>query len=210
MYWPEIIVMIEKTFEKLCSEAKNDRIKTTLTAIHEVCQEQYDCGSKDFSIATISRLGKDRGVPRAQSIRNKTGKIYQALIKLWQNNNPPSKKTKTSSSFDWVERIEDPTIKYLVYDLVSENKNLISELQICKSVKKLNIDMRKGSSSEEFRVPKLISSEREALIYAVDESFLDAKGWRQTSRGAIVDADGKTIFKNGFVSALKKLASFSN
>ena len=198
---------IEELFEKLCSETKNDRVRATLTAINAVCQEQHDRGSRDFSVATISRLGEGRGVPKAQSIHNKTGEIYRALIRAWQSANPMPKKPKTGSSLDWIERIEDPALKWLVYDLASTNKALSSELQLCKSVKKLNIDLR-GDQSFSAEKPELMEVERQALVAAIDSKFLERRGWQRTGRGAIVDkATGEVIFKNGFVSAVEKVTS---
>ncbi|WP_413113193.1 gamma-mobile-trio protein GmtX [Thaumasiovibrio sp. DFM-14] len=200
---------INELFEKLCSEAKNDRARATLNAINTICQEQHGRGSKDFSVATISRLGEGRGVPKAQSIHNKTGEIYRALISAWQNANPLAKKPKTPATLDWVENIEDLALKWLVYDLVSANKGLSSELQLCKSVKNLNIDLREGqSSSTEKR--ELLDVERKALTGAIDNKFLDRRGWQRTERGAIIDtATGEVIFKNGFASGIEKLTSIS-
>lgn len=40
-------------------------------------------GIHDFSISTIAKLGNNRGVPKAQSIRNKTGEKYRALIQCF-------------------------------------------------------------------------------------------------------------------------------
>jgi len=198
---------IEEIFENLCSEAKNERMRKTLRAIHDVCSEQHERGSKDLSVATIARLGEGKGVPQAQSIRNKSGEIYRALINSWQDAYPKPLKPKISTSLEWVERIEDPAIKYLIYDLVSEKKSLASELQLCKSATKLNIDMRQLESYELQKLPTLIDSEREAVVQAIDDSFLARKGLKRTSRGAIVDSSDKVIFKNGFVSAIEKLIS---
>lgn len=200
---------INELFEKLCSEAKNDRVRVTLNAINTICHEQHERGSKDFSVATISRLGEGRGVPKAQSIHNKTGEIYRALIRAWQNANPVAKKPKTPASLDWVENIEDLALKWLVYDLVAANKALFSELQICKSVKNLNIDLREGQSSS-IENQELLNVEREALTGAIDNKFLDRRGWQRTERGAIIDtATGEVIFKNGFASGIEKLTSIS-
>ncbi|ASI89634.1 gamma-mobile-trio protein GmtX [Vibrio mediterranei] len=200
---------INGLFEKLCSEAKNDRVRATLNAINTVCQEQHDRGSKDFSVATISRLGEGRGVPKSQSIHNKTGEIYRALISAWQNANPITKKPKTPASLDWVENIEDLALKWLVYDLVSANKALSSELQLCKSVKNLKIDLR-GEQSSSTEKRELLDVERKALTGSIDHKFLERRGWKRTERGAIIDtANGEVIFKNGFASGIEKLTSIS-
>lgn len=198
---------IQETFEKLCSEAKNERVKKTLEDIQDVCREQQSRGSKDFSVATIARLGENRGVPKAQSIRNKTGEMYRVLIKAWQDQNPKRLVPRTSSPLDWIERIDDPVIKYLVYDLASANKHLKAELQLCKSVTKLNIDMRQTSGSNDSPVAMLLESERDALYQAIDDAFLSKQGFARTSRGSIIDSKGRTVFKNGFVSGIQKLLS---
>jgi len=67
---------------------KNASPKTieTLDAIYQICQEQQDRGVDDFSISTISRLGSKRGIPKAQSIRNKAGESYRALIQSFADN----------------------------------------------------------------------------------------------------------------------------
>ena len=59
------------------------KVQQTLDAIYQICLEQQERGIYDFSVATISRLGHQRGVPKAQSIRNKSGEKYRALISLF-------------------------------------------------------------------------------------------------------------------------------
>jgi len=199
---------IEKIFEKLCAEVRNERVKNTLIAINVICREQHERGSKDFSVTTISRLGQGKGVPKAQSIHNKTGETYRTLISAWQDANRTPKKQKTPTSLDWIERIDDPVLKWLVYDLVSTNKSLASELQLCKSVKNLNVDLR-GEKFSPAAKPDLLDSERNALIAAIDDKFLERNGWEKTDRGAIKDAKGTVIFRNGFVSAVEKVTSIN-
>ena len=59
------------------------RKQKTLDLIHEVCKEQYERGSRDFSVATIARIAEDRGGPGKGTIHNKTGDDYKGLIKAW-------------------------------------------------------------------------------------------------------------------------------
>ena len=59
------------------------RKQKTLDLIHEVCREQYERGSRDFSVATIARIAADRGGPSKGAIHNKTGDDYKGLIKAW-------------------------------------------------------------------------------------------------------------------------------
>lgn len=37
------------------------RKQQTLELIYDICREQYERGSKDFSVATIARIAADRG-----------------------------------------------------------------------------------------------------------------------------------------------------
>ena len=205
---------VNEVYEKLKDSAVNDRTRKTLDAIHKVCNEQFDRGSKDFSIATISRLGEDIGIPKAQSIRNSTGETYRALINAWQNANPvQTNKPKVSRQKEWIDRISDPTIRFLVQDLAATNRKLVSELQLVKSVTTLEIDMRKETTpslTENQSPPKLLDSEREALANAISPEFIESQGWEANSRGRVVDINGKTLFKNGFVTAIKKLISVNN
>lgn len=199
--------MIEGVFNTLLEETKSERVKRTLKIINQVCEEQLERGSKDFSIATISRVGGKLGVPQAQSIRNKSGKPYKLLIKAWQEAYPLNAVTRPVKSKEWVERIEEPTIRYLVYDLLSKNRHLSSELQLVKSVKTLEVDLRQKNSdlNSTKDLCSWTDSEISALKLAIDDCFLDRNKWAKTSRGAIEDKNGSIIFERGFVSAIQKI-----
>ena len=73
-----------EVYEAVLSQLKSARSRKSLEALHEVCQEHHSSGAVDFRIATIAKLGDNRGVPSAQTIRNKTGEPYRALIDAWQ------------------------------------------------------------------------------------------------------------------------------
>ncbi|WP_158768210.1 gamma-mobile-trio protein GmtX [Paraglaciecola sp. L1A13] len=199
--------MIEDVYNTLLRETKSARVKQTLKIINQVCEEQLERGSKDFSISTISRVGGKLGVPQAQSIRNKSGQPYKLLIKAWQEAYSPHTVTKSVKGREWVERIKEPTIRYLVYDLLSKNRHLYSELQLVKSVKTLEVDLRQ-KNSDLHSTEKLLSwteSEIDALSLAIDDSFIDRNRWVKTSRGAIINESGSIIFERGFVSAIQKI-----
>ena len=69
----------EYLLEKL-KQGASPKVQDTLDAIFRICNEQVKQNLYDFSIATISRLGHQKGVPKAQSIRNSSGKKYHKLI----------------------------------------------------------------------------------------------------------------------------------
>lgn len=81
----------EELLEKL-KQGASAKVKETLDAVYEVCKEQQERGINDFSIATIAKLGSKRGVPKAQSIRNKSGEKYKALIVAFADNSREHKK----------------------------------------------------------------------------------------------------------------------
>lgn len=73
------VISPEVVLKQLKSEV-SERVQHSLQAIYQICIEQQQRGLNEFSYATIARLGQGRGVPAAQSIRNKTGKAYRTLI----------------------------------------------------------------------------------------------------------------------------------
>ena len=64
-------------------ENASTRKKNSIEKIHNICREQYNRGSKDFSVATISRISIENGGPSEQTIRNKSGSDYRAILKSW-------------------------------------------------------------------------------------------------------------------------------
>ncbi len=202
-----------EVYEAIVSQLTNNRTKKTLEAIHEVCKEQYGAGASDFRIVTISKLGAKRGVPSAQTIRNKTGGQYRALIEAWQVVGEKKEKENKrnvvpSAKYDWVNRVEDPTLRYLVLDLVAQVRHLNAENKALVSVKKLEIDYRSGSVEvKEEVLPTFLNHELDALKAAIDDNFLKRQGWIKGERGNIKDAKSKVVFKNGYVDVIEKILS---
>ena len=102
-------VMSEELLEKL-KQGASAKVKETLDAVYEVCREQQERGISDFSIATIAKLGAKRGVPKAQSIRNKSGDKYKALITAFADSSGKHKKSNiiSKSDSDWIDEIPNP------------------------------------------------------------------------------------------------------
>lgn len=113
--------------EEFLNELKKNtsmKIQQSLDAIYEICMEQQERGIHDFSISTISKLGFNRGVPKAQSIRNKTGEKYKALIQYFADvasQKPKFKKTSQSEN-EWIDEIQNPKHQLLVRIMASELK----------------------------------------------------------------------------------------
>ena len=197
--------MIKEILEKLQSDASVKQCKT-LEAIYEICQEQVKRGTFDFSYAAISRLGADRGVPKAQSIRNKSGQVYQALIKSFADEaskaNPNVKHRKAN---DWIDDIKDPKLRLLVSIQQSE---LIEAKRLVREIVPPNmtivVDDRRGGLAEH----RLNDSEQRALEFLISERFLMEWKFTAGDRGDVLDLNGNTVFKPGTIDGIKKALKF--
>jgi len=193
--------MIKEILEKLQSDASVKQCKT-LEAIYEICQEQVKRGTFDFSYATISRLGADRGVPKAQSMRNKSGQLYQALIKSFVDEtskaNPNVKHRKDTA---WIDEIKDPKLRILVSIQQSE---LIEAKRLVREIIPPNttivVDDRRGGMAEH----RLNDVERRALEFVASNEFLRERKYTAGNRGDVVDSEGNRLFKPGTIDGLKK------
>lgn len=205
-----------EVYEAVRSQLKSARSQKSLDAIQKVCEEHFSSGAVDFRIATIANLGANRGVPSAQTIRNKTGAPYRAIIDSWQALGDQKKKAikgskPSSGEYDWVDEIGNPSHRYLILDLIAKVRHLRSENKGYASVKKLEIDLRTGSeASGEAQLPNFLNHELDALKEAISEDFLSRQGWVRGERGSIKDQNGKVIFRNGFVDVIEKMLSLNH
>ncbi len=72
-------------------------------------------------MATIARLGHKRGVPKAQSLRNKTGESYRALLHSFEEHHRGDKpRMETRTKDDWIEEIQNPKHRLLARVQASE------------------------------------------------------------------------------------------
>ena len=182
---------------------KAPRQQETLDAVFTVCQEQVEREVADFSFATIARLGAGRGVPKVQSIRNKTGDNYRSLIKCFEGSKGVRKRVPKEKSADaWVDEIEDPRLRLMANITLSKlaeaerlNKELIPPGM------EIRIDDRVGSQSEY----RLTPVERRAIEHLMSEDFLIAWHLKLGGKGSVVDEQGKVVFKPGTLDALTKI-----
>lgn len=195
--------MNAKDFLDQIKKDSSKRAEQSLDAIYYVCLNQLKKGETDFSYSTISRIGQDKGVPRAQSIRNKSGEKYQQLIAYFKKEaevKNPKKLNRTDE--DWVEKITDPTTKILVRQLIHENKRLKSELNEIIPPKSL-IEIR-DHRSDEGHLEKLEDFERRALESLLSGRILNKLSLSIDSMGAYRDINNKIVFPIGTETALKK------
>jgi len=192
-----------KDFLDQIKKDSSKRAEQSLDAIYYVCLNQLKNGETDFSYSTISRIGQDKGVPRAQSIRNKSGEKYQQLIAYFKKEaevKNPKKLNRTDE--DWVKKITDPTTKILVRQLIHENKRLKSDLNEIIPPKSL-IEIR-DHRSDEGHLEKLEDFERRALESLLSDRILNKLSLSVDSMGAYRDINNKIVFPIGTETALKK------
>lgn len=192
------------------------RKRRSLEILDSVCREQQQRGSVDFSIATIGQLSAKAGGPATQSIRNKEGKDYRELISAWSSSNSSPKLGKPKGSISQalegvLTLIPDASAKALVGLIISENKKLKGENAILKNAANVTIDIRPQSNNSSpqlgHTLPELMPVELDALREAISTNNLKKLGWTLDPATGKVSKDGRTIFKPGFGTALKKLTS---
>ncbi len=191
------------------------RKQKTLDLIHEVCLEQYERGSRDFSVATIARIAEDRGGPSKGAIHNKTGDDYKGLIKAWaQHTGGLTRKVRQVSENPYtalIEKIENPALRSMMAGLLAENRRMRREITLLKAEGNRVIDMRPrpAESRESVQIlpasTGLFPSEIEALRHAVSDQVLKGEGWTTDAEGRVRSQAGRVILKAGYVSAIRKI-----
>jgi len=190
-----------------------------LDIVDAVCREQFERGSKDFSVATIARIClEEKKGPSKSTIHNKTGDDYKALIATWAKfagggTKKPKRATENPIN-DVLAKIDNPAVRAVMGSVLAENKKLRGEVNLLKSQAKVVIDRRAEiTSSAPQEAIQIISpsagltaSETEALHHAVSERFLSDEGWEIDPNGRILNSrTRRAIFKVGFASAIRKV-----
>ncbi len=197
----------KEILEKL-KETASSKVCKTLDAIYEICLEQVQRGLNDFSVATIARLGHKRGVPKAQSLRNKTGEIYRALLRSFKEHHRDDKPAMKLRAEDaWIEEIENPKHKLLARmqaaELVAANKKLREFVP-----PGTRIEVRDYQNEFQGEDHKLNKMERRALEYIISEQFLGKWGFSTSEYGEILDSTGTVVLRAATVDAIKKSLTY--
>ena len=205
---PYDIKAIETTYEAIKRETKASQ-HDTLERIHGVCKDYADRGGVSFTVANIARLGSDKNIPKETSLRHASAAPYRALIKAWseQTKGAP-KKVKVRGQYDWVERIQEHDIVFLVKDLINENLSLKKELKDCKDFKAMFghdgiLDLSKPSQ----HTLKLIPLEWKALHDTLNEDRFKKRGLHRDKQGRVLDENNKELLPAGFLTALEKIVA---
>lgn len=196
--------------EKLKKQASN-KIQASLDAIYLICEEQQQRGLNEFSYTTIARLGKGRGVPAAQSIRNKTGEPYRTLIVSFANIIPKSNKSVASTnkgqSYAWIDELKDPVVRLQANILYSQKltaERLVNEIAPINQV----IEVYDGAATESIRA-KLTDLEREAFEYLISTEFMRRQQLEFGQNGSILSVNSKdSVFPVATIDAIKKALKY--
>ena len=212
---------IEELLESLI-RSSSKKVSTSLRIINKVCEEQKARGSLDFTIATIGKLSKINGGPSTQSIRNKTGEKYRALIQAWKKSAETKRKPKSlelSEPHDWTDRISEVELRWLAKDMMRDLKKLRGEISILKGNLSMSIDLRENQleidsnqikSSPDLPEINITPLERKALIHSISPENIKSRGWKRDSRGQIVDQESRQIYKPGYAIAIEKIIELSS
>lgn len=197
----------DELLQKL-KENASPRTCKTLDRIYDICVEQEQRGIDDYSVATIARLGHKRGVPKAQSLRNKTGESYRALLRAFEDrhgDNKPHKEIRAAD--DWIEEIKNPKHKLLARvqaaELAAANKKLRDFVPPGTRIEVR--DYQNEAPGEDRMLNKL---ERRALEYLISEEFLGKWDFTVSEYGEIVDGTGTVVLRAATVDAVKKALTY--
>lgn len=198
--------------EELLNKLKHGsslKIQQSLDAIYEICVEQQERGIHDFSVSTIAKLGFNRGVPRAQSIRNKTGEKYRTIIQSFEDfsSQMPKRRIPSQSDIAWIDEIQNPKHQLLVRIMASELKEAQQMIrEIIPPKQRIDIyDHKNMIPDQSF---KLSDQEVRALQYLLSTDFQKKWNLKPTHYGELVDESNKPIFKVSTLDALRKALEY--
>ncbi len=198
----------------------NTRKQRSLDIINEICREQVERGSKDFSIATIGRLSVEKSGPSPQTIRNKGGDDFRSLIASWAEHSkgatkkPP--KIQESGISSILGKISDPAVRSIVGSILATNAKLQREVNLLKQQAEIVIDRRtiplsttKQQDAQLIGITEsLTTTELTALSHAISTELMEQEGWTIEKSGRVVNNLGRTIFRAGYTSAIRKFLKY--
>ncbi|MGF6408372.1 gamma-mobile-trio protein GmtX [Paraburkholderia sp. MM5482-R1] len=189
-----------------------------LTALHEICRNHHESGSRDFSLPTIGRLVEAAGILKGRVLYNTQSADYRELISAWATYAGPQilQSSKPLASHEYLMRIHDPAIRSIMQTIIGERDKLRAEVNLLKANAQVVVDRRpiRGRMSAVATVlptttsvhkAELTPSEREALEKAICAGHLEKQGLREGTHGEIVNEHGRTILDIGFARAIRKI-----
>ncbi|SDO40242.1 hypothetical protein SAMN05216303_1011329 [Rhodoferax sp. OV413] len=207
----------DELLEQLKASATPRKIKN-LDIIHAVCREQHERGSKDFSVAMISKIAQERGGPVKSTIHNKTGDDFKGLIKAWADHTGVAtrkvRKLNENPVYAVLDKIPDPAVRAVMGAVLAENRKLRGEVNLLKANTEVVIDQRITSASQPRDTIQILpastgltDSESEALRHSISDKLMQDEGWTQDDHGRVLNAKGRVIYKIGYVTAIQKIVA---
>lgn len=203
----------EDVFKRLLQGATPARTRS-LKALHEVCKEQRNHGSHDFSLVTIGRLSKLRNGPAAAALGNPAGRVYRQLIAAHRDaSSPQTKKAVRSAPVDTWDPLSRAHIQQLE-DQLRSLRNQVTDLQrIANKTARVAVtkgDAHDGSATLQANfvgaiAPDLLPFEEDAVVNALDPRRLRRAGLVVGAHGRLHTTVGEELFPIGFATGLAKL-----
>lgn len=214
---------INSTLEAL-KQNKSLRTQNSLDQLNQLLKHRFEKNEDDYSISSIAKESKASGGVGEVSIRNASGVHYRELINVWaakahttikKNYQKQSRRKQVSTDFELLKKLDDPVLRAIFGQIISQNKSLKSENNILKSKSDIVVDLRpiehtvtdlkKDENDKSARKIKFLQSEIDALKDAISNHKINRRGWVITDSGAVNDENGNPLFKPGFVGAVKKI-----
>lgn len=192
------------TSEELLNKLKADaspRVKASLDAIYQVCNQIKKVGGDDFSISTVSKIGEKYGVPKAQSIRNKSGEVYRTLIKSYLEISQTKSQIKTTAKYSWIDEIPSLKHKSLAKMLVAE---LMEKERMIKEIIPPGLQIKVYDGIPVSKGIKLSDLEFKALTYLNSDEFLKKWNFTRGQHGDALDLNGVRIMPIATFDAIDK------
>lgn len=208
----------EQVLQQLKAGAKSQRTIDSLETIHQICKEQFERKSYNYSYSMVGKLSGERGGPKAQPIRNTPGAVYRTLIDTWKKfansaGSAPSGQRPSNLENDVLSLISDSVARILVQKYISENKKLRNENQVLKVAVKEKVVINLSGKRDEaaFTVETdapidfLLKQEISALRNAISPETMTRNGWLGDATSGAVTKGPLTIFSPGFLTGIAKI-----
>lgn len=212
---------VRKLLDNMCRIA-SPRKEKTLRLIYQICEEQNERGSRDFSVTTIGHLSAERNGPSAAAIRNKTGEDYRALMKAFAESvGGKSRKggePRPDKTDEILEGIVDPVLRTRIGLMLAEIESLRAQLLATRHLANTTSTIRLESISAPPATAKesstsqpddLSAMELRALQSAISDRTLTHWGWSADAEGRVLNDTGQVVFQAGFLAAIRKVIARS-
>lgn len=203
---------------------KNLRTQNSLDRLNQLLEHRFEKNENDYSISSIAKESKASGGVGEVSIRNASGLHYRELINAWvakadvtmkKKSQKQSRNNRPSTDFELLKKLDDPVLRAIFGQIISQNMRLKTENNILKSksnivvdirpIEKTITDLKKDLNDEPPCKNKFLQSEIDALKDAISGHKINRRGWVVTDSGAVNDENGNPLFKPGFVGAIRKI-----